>query len=41
VASTFILVLNWWVESTSPLPPKAVNDLFRALILPTLDAALE
>lgn len=41
LASTFILVLNWWVESTSPLPPKEVNDLFRALILPTLDAALE
>jgi AcrR family transcriptional regulator len=41
VASTFILVLNWWVESTSPLPPKEVNDLFRALILPTLAATLE
>jgi len=36
VASTFILVLNWWVESRSPLLPKDVNDLFRALILPTL-----
>ena len=41
VASTFILVLNWWVESSSPLPPKEVNDLFRALILPTLAATLE
>lgn len=41
VASTFILVLNWWVESRSPLPPKEVNDLFRALILPTLAATLE
>jgi AcrR family transcriptional regulator len=40
VASTFILVLNWWVENRSPLPPKEVNDLFRALILPTLAAAL-
>jgi AcrR family transcriptional regulator len=38
VASTFILVLNWWVESRSPLPPKEVNDLFRALIVPTLAA---
>jgi AcrR family transcriptional regulator len=36
VASTFILVLNWWVETSSPLPPKEVNDLFRALILPSL-----
>ncbi len=36
VASTFLLVLNWWVESRSPLPAKEVNDLFRALILPAL-----
>jgi AcrR family transcriptional regulator len=41
VASTFILVLNWWVENKSPLPPKEGNDLFRALILPTLEAAFE
>jgi AcrR family transcriptional regulator len=41
VASTFILTLSWWVESKSPLPPKDVNDLFRALILPTLVATLE
>lgn len=40
VASTFILVLNWWVESRSPLPPNEVNDLFSALILPTLAATL-
>jgi AcrR family transcriptional regulator len=36
VASTFILVLNWWVESRSPLSPKDIDNLFRALILPTL-----
>ena len=41
VASTFILVLNWWAESGSTLPPKEVNDLFRALILPTLAAMWE
>jgi AcrR family transcriptional regulator len=41
VASTFILVLNWWVDSRSPLPPKEVNDVFRALILPTMMAASE
>jgi AcrR family transcriptional regulator len=38
VASTFILVLNWWVEIRSPPPPKEVNELFRALILPSLAA---
>ena len=36
VASTFILVLNWWVESRNPLPAKEVNELFRALLVPTL-----
>jgi AcrR family transcriptional regulator len=36
VASTFIMVLNWWVESRNPLPAKEVNDLFRALILSIL-----
>ena len=36
VASTFLLVLNWWVESRSPLTPNEANDLFRELILPTL-----
>lgn len=40
VASTFILVLNWWVEC-SRLPPKEANDVFRALILPTLVANFE
>ena len=38
VASTFILVLNWWVDTRNALPPSEVNDLFRALILPTLAA---
>jgi AcrR family transcriptional regulator len=41
VASTFILVLNWWVETKSPLTPKEVNNLFRALVRPTLAAVLE
>lgn len=41
VASTFILVLNWWVESNSALRPKDVDALFRALALPTLSASLE
>jgi AcrR family transcriptional regulator len=36
LSSTFVLVLNWWVESRSRLPPSDVNDMFRALALPTL-----
>jgi AcrR family transcriptional regulator len=38
VASTFILVLNWWLENRAPLPPKEADGLFRSLILPTLGA---
>jgi AcrR family transcriptional regulator len=41
VASTFILVLNWWVESKRPLPPDEIDDLFRSLVMPTLAAASE
>jgi AcrR family transcriptional regulator len=40
VISTFIVVLNWWVEC-SRIPPKEANNLFRALILPTLAANFE
>lgn len=39
VASTFILVLNWWMESRSRLSPQEADALFRALVLPTLNAA--
>lgn len=38
VASTFIQVLNWWMESRNPLPAKEVNNVFRALILLALAA---
>lgn len=36
LASTFILVLNWWVDARSPLPAKKVNEFYRALVLPAL-----
>jgi len=41
IASTFTLVLNWWVESRSPLPPDEIDEVFRALVLPTLAATGE
>ena len=41
VASTYVLVLNWWTENKNPLPPKKVNDLFRSLVLSTLPAILK
>ncbi len=40
VASTFLLVLNWWVERGEWLPPRKVNDLFRALVLPAVTEVL-
>jgi AcrR family transcriptional regulator len=36
VASTFVRVMDWWVESKSPLRAKEVDGLFRALIAPSL-----
>jgi hypothetical protein len=39
VATTFVLVLNWWVESGSSLTPREVNELFRRLILPSIASA--
>lgn len=38
LAATFVLVLNWWLENKSTLTARQVNNLFRALVLPTLAA---
>ena len=36
LASTYISVLTWWLESNNSLSPKSINAIFRALVLPTL-----
>lgn len=36
VASTFVLVLNWWVESVPTLTPTDIDARFRELIEPTM-----
>lgn len=41
LASTFVLVLNWWVESKDTLRPKEADNLFRTLTIPTLSACIE
>ena len=41
VASTFVLVLNWWLDARMRVPPKEINDVFRRLTLPTLATLLE
>jgi AcrR family transcriptional regulator len=40
VASTFILVLDWWVDNRSSIAAEEANHIFRALIVPTLAATL-
>ena len=40
VASTFVLVLNWWAQTGEPLPARKVNELFRALVRPAVTEVL-
>lgn len=41
VVGTFLLVLNWWIESGSALSPQEVDDVFLSLVLPTLATTAE
>jgi AcrR family transcriptional regulator len=41
IVTTFILVLNWWVESKSPLSAGEVDDVFLALVVPALTSRVE
>ena len=36
IAATFVLVLNWWVETNAKLTAAEVDARFRALVLPVL-----
>jgi len=36
VASTFMILIEWWLGQRRPPSSVAVNDYFRALVLPTL-----
>ncbi len=38
VSSTFVLVLNWWLDKRMSLPPKEVDSVFRGLATPALHA---
>jgi AcrR family transcriptional regulator len=39
IVTTFMLVLNWWVECRSPLSPREVDDVFLALVVPAVITA--
>jgi len=41
VTTSFVTVLNWWVESGKKLSPAEIDAMFRALVLPSLAAALD
>ena len=38
VASTFVLVLNWWIDNRKSASAEKINELFRELVFPTLSA---
>ena len=38
IASAFFSVMSWWLDHKDTLPPKAINALFRALVIPSLAA---
>jgi AcrR family transcriptional regulator len=39
LAATFVLVLDWWVDSKARLSPQAANELYLALAAPALRTA--
>jgi AcrR family transcriptional regulator len=39
VASSFILVLDWWLDCRQRIDPQEADDVFRSLVVPTLTAA--
>ncbi len=41
IASTFVMVLDWWLEMAPALPAREVDGRFRALVEPALAAAIE
>jgi AcrR family transcriptional regulator len=40
LVTTFILVLNWWVESSSSLSAREVDDVFLRLVVPAVNSAV-
>ncbi len=36
IASAFVSVISWWLDHKNLLPPKTINAIFRALVIPSL-----
>ena len=41
IASTFVLVLHWWLDHNGTSPPASADKLFRALVMPVLRSRSE
>jgi AcrR family transcriptional regulator len=39
IASTFVLVLHWWLDHNATASPAEADRLFRALVIPVLESA--
>lgn len=37
LASTFMFVTMWWLNSANPVSPETANDIYRALVLPSIE----
>lgn len=40
LASSFLSLMEWWIEQKNPPSPETINGIYRALILPSLSANL-
>ncbi|HKE60525.1 MAG TPA: TetR/AcrR family transcriptional regulator [Pyrinomonadaceae bacterium] len=40
LAASFMTVLTWWLERNSRLSAQQINEVFRSLVLPSVDATL-
>jgi len=40
VTAAYFSVLTWWLGRRSRLTPLPINEIFRSLVLPTVDAVL-
>jgi AcrR family transcriptional regulator len=41
VTSSFVVVLDWWVESGGKMSPGEVDEIFRAMVGPAVEAAVD
>ena len=41
LTTAFFSVLTWWLDRRSRLTPAGIDNVFRSLVLPTVNAVLE